>query len=202
VLARTDEAALVRSADGWFAIALLGRGEVGYVEIYDDEQCARERYAALPQDPDSALTARIGLAWFQALNRRDMDTARAYLADDMIMVDHRPVSPFGSETRGADTCFERIRSLLELSDDARWFGTSELEIRGAVCRFTYLIAGHWNAGGGRAEIPIGMVFSRRGERMDRWEVYPVEAVEEQRARLAELAAERGSRDHDSVRPTV
>ena len=192
VLAQTDEAALVCGVDGWFAVALLGRGEVAYVEIFEDEQNGRERYAALAQDPDSALTARIGLAWFQALNRRDMDAARACLADDIITVDHRPVSPFGSETRGGDACFERIRSLLELSGDARWWITSDIEICGEVCRLTYLIAGRWNAGGGRAEIPIGIVVSRRGERMDRWELFPPEAVKEQRARLAQLAAERAS----------
>ncbi len=44
--------------------------------------------------------------------------------------------------------------------------------------------------GGWAEIPVGVVFVMRGERFERIELYPPEAVDEMKARVAELTAVR------------
>ena len=202
VLAQTDEAALVCGVDGWFAVALLGRGEVAYVEIFEDEQNGRERYAALARIP-TALSRResawpgsrpsTGATWTPPARAWPTTSSRSTTGRCRRLV-QRPVAEMLASS-GFGRC-------LSFSGDARWWITSDIEICGEVCRLTYLIAGRWNAGGGRAEIPIGIVVSRRGERMDRWELFPPEAVKEQRARLAQLAAERAFSSHNAVRPKV
>jgi hypothetical protein len=64
--------------------------------------------------------------------------------------------------------------------------TTDHEADGTVGRGTVTITGHFDAGGGAAEIRFGVVYTRRGERLDRFEVYAPEAVDEQRARVREL----------------
>jgi ketosteroid isomerase-like protein len=171
------------------APVMIGRdGEVVYVELHAEDAVARERFSALVADPVSGNLARVGLAWFQALNRRDLVTARACLADDIVIVDHRPASAFG-DVRGAEPYMDRIRSLIELADDARWWPTEDFDPRGRVGSGTLVIDGHWSNGGGPAEIRTGLVWTVRDGRMDRFELFETDQREAQDARFAELLAQ-------------
>ena len=193
-LLRTDWAALVRHADGWFALALIGRGELAYVEILREERAARERYGALVDDPEGAITVRLGIAWIQALNRRDRGAARACLHDDMLLVEHRRASTFGRET-SAESYLDQIFGTVAVADDIQWWWNDVIEDRpGLAGRTEALLRGHLNDGGGSAELRIDLVYLRRGERIERFEMYPPDALAEQRARVAELAVQVALRD--------
>ncbi len=195
LLAQEQEATLVRRADGTVALTFASRaGELAYVEIYGDEHPARERFALIAEDLEALLSVRLGIAWVQALNRRDLPAARNCLADDMVIVDHRPASPFPSEMHGGDAYFARIQSLIELSTDVRWWSGAGFVPAGALSISAIMITGHWILGGGWAEILLGVVNSRREDRFDRFEFFPADARDEQQARLAELAAQRGHGD--------
>jgi hypothetical protein len=189
-LARTDEAALLSLGEQRFGVAVLGRdGAVALVELFEAEAHARERFAALAEDPDGAANSRLGIAWLQALNRRELSAARVCMTDDMVVLDHRPVPTFASELQTADEYLVRVLSLWELSDDARWWLVDGIESAGSAANSTVLVAGHWNQGGGWAEIAFGVVTSRRGDRFERFEYYPLEALAERRARLLELSSQ-------------
>ena len=171
-LLRTDWAALVRHADGWFALALLGRDTIAYIEILGDEPTARERYGALVEDPEGAITVRLGIAWIQALNRRDRAAARACLHDDMLLVEHRRASTFGRETT-AESYLDQVFGTVAVADDIQWWYNDVIEERpGLAGRTEALMRGHLNDGGGLAELRIDLVYLRRGERLERFEMYP------------------------------
>lgn len=189
-LAHRDDVSLVGLAAGSFAVAIAGRGgELACVELYDHEHAARDRFAAIAEDPDALLSMRLGVAWFQALNRRDLTAARACLADDLVVIDHRPASPFPSEVDGGDAYLAQIESLIELATDTRWWFAAGGE-PGAVAVCALAITGHWNQGGGSAEISLATVCSHRDGRFDRFEFYPSEALADQRARVTELTTRR------------
>jgi ketosteroid isomerase-like protein len=160
------------------------------VEIHDDESAARERFALVAGGIDALLALRVGIRWFQALNRRELTAARDCLADDLVVIDHRPASPFPSKMLRADAYFAQIESLMELSPDVRWWSAEGGVAHGRVSVSSIVISGHWGEGGGSAEIPLAVVTSVRDGRFDRFEFIPADAHAEQRARLAELAAER------------
>ena len=192
-LMRTDWAALVRHADGWFALALLGRDTIAYVEILDAERTARERYSALVEDPEGAITVRLGIAWVQALNRRDRAAARACLHDDMLLVEHRPVSTFARETT-VEPYLDQVFGVVAVADDLRWWWSDVYEgSPGVAGRTESLLRGHLNDGGGLAEIRVDLVYLRRGERLERFEMYEPEALAEQRGRVQELGLQASRR---------
>ncbi len=188
LLHRTDWAALLCHPDGWFALALLGRQQIAYVEILSDEPAARERYRALVEDPEGAATVRLGIAWVQALNRRDRAGLKACLHDDMVVIDHRPVSTYTSETR-ADAYIELMLATSAVSDDVRWWWREAFEDHpGQVGRAGALMSGHLNDGGGSAEIRVDGVHVRRGDRLERIELFAPGTIAEQQSRIAELQA--------------
>ncbi len=153
-----------------FAVAALNRaGEAAYVELIGEEDAARELYAAYTEDPEAVTSVQFGFAWFGALNRRDRAGARTCLVEDLVVVDHRPASAI--EVRGAEAYLEMLWSLMELSDDVRWWYVDAGE-PGRIGRASIMIAGHWNAGRGEAEIPVGVVFVLRGDAFERIELYP------------------------------
>lgn len=195
-LLRTDWAALVLHADGSFALALLGHDTIAYVEIFADERTARERYGALVEDREGAITVRLGIAWVQALNRRDRAAARACLHDDMLLVEHRKLSSFARETT-VEPYLDQILGAVAVADDLQWWWRDLYEDSpGLAGRSETLMRGHLNDGGGLAEIRVDLVYLRRGERIERIEMYEPEALAEQRARVAELAAAGVSPDED------
>ncbi len=188
-LTSVDEAALVAlTGGGLFGVAVLGRdGELSHIELYDDERRARDRFGFVER---GLVSFRLGIAWFQALNRRDMSAARACLTDDMVLIEHRPLSGFPPELRTGDAYLELLSSLMELSDDIRWYYADPGDPADPVGRCEILLTGHWNAGGGWAEIPVGVVFVLRDDRFERIELYPPEATSEMGVRVAELLAAR------------
>jgi ketosteroid isomerase-like protein len=187
-LHRADWAVLLRHPDGWFALALLGRQQIAYVEILSDAPAARERYRALVEDPEGAATVRLGIAWLQALNRRDRAGLKACLHDDMVVIDHRPASTYASETR-ADAYVELMLATSSVSDDVRWWWSDAVEDHpGLVGRAGVLMSGHLNDGGGSAEIRVDGVHVRRGDRLERVELFAPGTIAEQQNRVAELRA--------------
>ncbi len=112
---------------------------------------------------------------------------RSCLVDDLVVVDHRPVSAV--DVQDPDAFLDLLWSLTELSDDIRWYYTDPGQ-PGLVGRCSIVLMGRWNAGGGSAEIPVGIVYTMRGNRFERMELYPAEATAEMDARVAELSAER------------
>jgi hypothetical protein len=121
-----------------------------------------------------------------------MAAARACLTDDLVVVEHRPVSGFPPELRTGNAYLELLSSLMELSDDIRWFYVDPGELTDGIGRTEILLTGHWNAGGGWAEIPVGIVFALREGRFEHMELYPPEARTEMKVRMAELVEDRRS----------
>ncbi|MFZ0042433.1 MAG: nuclear transport factor 2 family protein [Solirubrobacteraceae bacterium] len=190
-LGRQQEATLVALPDGAAAVTFEGRdGQLAWVEVHPDERAGRERFAVIADDLEALLSMRLGIFWFQALNRRDLTAARACLADDMIVADHRPASPFPPHAQGGDAYFAQITSLLELSPDMHWWLAAGGTAAGSLCICPMVLSGHWGQGGGWAEITLSAVTSRDGDRFDRFEFFAPDALAEQQARLAELVAER------------
>ncbi|MDQ3741410.1 MAG: nuclear transport factor 2 family protein, partial [Actinomycetota bacterium] len=77
----------------------------------DDLDAALRRYEELH-------TTMMSGGWLEALEAHDWEAARALLADDMVVVDHRLVG--WGESMGADRIIAATRSLGETSPDARW----------------------------------------------------------------------------------
>jgi hypothetical protein len=147
------------------------------------------RYSALVEDPEGAATPRLGIAWLQALNRRDREAARACLHDDLLLIDHRRVSTFAPQT-DVERYLDQMFGAVAVADDLRWWLNDRVEVRsGLVGRAEMLMGGHLNDGGGWAEIRIDNVYSRRGDRFERIENYPPGTLAEQQARIAELEAQ-------------
>ena len=138
------------------------------------------------EDPEAATSLRLGIAWGQALNRRDRDGARACLHDDMVVIDHRPASTYAPET-GADAYVELMLATGAVSDDVRWRWSDAFEDHpGLVGRAGVLMSGHLNDGGGSAEIRVDGVSVRRGDRLERIELFEPGTIAEQQNRVAEL----------------
>ncbi len=188
LLAACEGMALARLREDIFALATLNRaGEAGCVEIFAEPGAARARYEMLAGGPDVAASIQFGFAWFDALNRRDRVAARACLVEGLVVLDHRPAS--GIEVRDAEAYLDLLWSLMELSEDIRWYYT-DTGLPGTIGHCWIAISGHWNTGGGEAEIPIGVTFVVRDDRFERIELYPPEATSEMQARVAELIAGR------------
>jgi ketosteroid isomerase-like protein len=187
VLETAEHGHLLATGAG-FAVAISGRDEeVAYVELSSDEGAARERFTALLGNPDSSRVTRIGLLWFQALNRRDLEGARALLDDDMVLIDRRPVSAFG-DVHGVEEYMARMQSLLELASDARWWPEGQSKQHGRIGSGTLLIEGHWTEGGGPMEIKYGTVYTVLNGRMAKFELFDIADRDAQDARFAELVA--------------
>jgi len=187
-LVRTDWASLVRHPEGWFAVPVLGRDGVGYVELLADEPAGRGRFAELVEDPEAAATLRLALASYQALNRRDRAGAEACFSDDFVVTDHRPVSSF-DQISGAAAHVELMFASVAVADDLRWYAAEPASHLGRAGRGTVMLAGHLNDGGGWAELVSGFVYSRLGDRFVRLDFFSPDAIDEQEALVAELKAD-------------
>ena len=186
-LVRTDWASLVRHPEGWFAVAVLGRDGVGYVELLGDEPAGRGRFAELVEDPEAAATLRLALGFYHALNRRDGAAAEECFSDDFVVTDHRPMSSF-DQLSGATAYVELMFAGVAVADDLRWYSAEPASHLGRVGRGTVMLAGHLNDGGGWAELVSGFVYSRRGDRFVRFDFFSPDAIDEQEALVAELDA--------------
>jgi len=187
-LVRTNWASLVRHPEGWFAVAVLGRDGVAYIELLGTEPAACGRFAELVEDPEAAATLRLGLAFSQALNRRDRAAAEECFSEDFVVTDHRPVSSF-DQISGAAAYVELMLGGVAVADDLRWYSAEPVEHAGTVGRVTVMLAGHLNDGGGWAELVSGSVYSRQGDRFVRLDFFSPDAIDEQEALVAELKAD-------------
>jgi hypothetical protein len=184
-LVRTDWASLVRHSEGWFAVVVLGRDGVAYVEILGNEPAGRGRFAELVEDPEAAATLRLAHAFYHALNRRDRAAAEECFSDDFVVTDHRPIASF-DRIAGAAAYIDLMFGAVAVADDLRWYAAEPLEHGGKVGRGTVMLAGHLNDGGGWAELVSGLVYSRQGDRFVRLAFFSPEAIEQQEALVAEL----------------
>jgi class 3 adenylate cyclase len=142
-----------------------------------------QRYLA-GEGAEHAWIGLPGADFWRAYNRRDWTRARELLADEMEVVDHRPLSS-GSTLQSADQLIEYTQTMIELVPDLVAFDVEHPRI-GRRCALSRHLAKGTSAEGAAVELETLVITEMRDGRFVRSETFAPDQLDEALARFEEL----------------
>ena len=149
-----------------------------------------ERYAA-GEGAHVANYVRLQGAMSAAITAGDWDTYRSLLADDVVVVDHRPASM--GEFTGADELVRRNRTLSELMGGALVAVVEFLRVSGATGVQRLAVHGR-NSEGGDVDLDTLIVVRIDGGKGSRFEYFALDALDDALACFEQLVTPPGPHD--------
>ena len=139
---------------------------------------------------EGAGTSALGVLTTRFINARDWDALRGIMADDFVLVDHRPASL--GELHGADEYFRSVMPLFDLIPDFQLFAAVIHEAR-PTSAFGELLGSGTNSEGSRVELRFLSVGVEVDGKLSRAEYFAPEDFDQAMARFRMLDSQHGDR---------